>query len=493
MNVFNLLIKSFSSNYQLSSSREDFDIFEQKFCLQSIGVPSELELNQAIESLGDSNSITIYINIDQSDDDITFSKGADYNVFRSDLEIKIGGIEADTVISVKLIVRKHISQNRLAIFSIEDFKSYLEAFSTYDLIDFFSEKINHYNKVIFCSNDIHQNCETASFAFGSTLNEQQVNFALDNETRGIRIKNIQSSTHATSLSDKMLIPDDFHSIRTLPEQLKAIFDKVNFTLIIMAIFDITHLSDNILKFQINGYKSIDGSVDTTLIPVVDYIDEYREIYNWIYRSGNLNDKLGLARNIISLHLDKENDLSFKGNMFNSILSAYKVYEKQNIKQYIEIRNKLSDQLIDYNKRASIIVETFASAFQKSALSVLTLFSSIIALKVLGSSNTSENFVVYSVIFSIVIILISFIYMVISRAEAIEQKKRFATSYENFKERYTDLLNVDDIRRILNEDKEFNADIHFIEKKIINYTALWAVILTLICIFTVLYFLYENIK
>ena len=38
------------------------------------------------------------------------------------------------------------------------------------------------------------------------------------------------------------------------------------------------------------------------------IEEYFEIYKWVYNGGNLNDKIGLARNIISLHFLKKGEL-----------------------------------------------------------------------------------------------------------------------------------------------------------------------------------------
>ncbi|MEZ2338823.1 hypothetical protein AB6735_24445 [Mucilaginibacter sp. RCC_168] len=79
----------------------------------------------------------------------------------------------------------------------------------------------------------------------------------------------------------------------------------------------------------------------------------------------------------------------------------------------------------------------------------------------------------------------------SRTESFEQKERYEKSYQNFKERYTDLLNSEDISRILNEDKEFDADIKYIKKKIKSYTILWIMVLAMITIFIAIYFLNEK--
>ncbi|MCX2432164.1 hypothetical protein [Pedobacter sp. GR22-10] len=485
------LIELFSSKFQLSSSHEDFDFFEQKYTLETIDIPNEQKLNDCIGLFSNRDSISFYVNIDDADDDVTYFEPSDFPVFKANLEVSMRGIETGTPITIKISIRKQVITNRLSICSLLDFATYLESFTTYDLLSFFSEKIAKYETIVFISKQISQTFKSGSLAF-TNLEQEAVTFTVNQETRLNRLTNIKSSTHATLLSDKMVIPEDFDFSPDLESELKTIIQRIQFTLIIFSIFDITHLSENKLTFRLNGYKGIDGAVDITSILIDSYINEYTDIYNWIYQSGNLNDKLGLARNIVSLHLNTANDLSFSGNMFSSILSAYKVYEKQNIKQYIEIRNKLSDQLIDYNKRANSIVESFASTFQKSALSVLTLFSSIIAIKVLGTSTTSGNFVTYSTIFSLIILGISLLYMLISKAEANEQKSRYKSSYLNFKERYTDLLNTDDIRRILNEDKEFEADVKFITKKIKSYTILWSIVLIAIFLFIIMYFINEKL-
>lgn len=73
--------------------------------------------------------------------------------------------------------------------------------------------------------------------------------------------------------------------------------------------------------------------------------------------------MGLARNILSLNFDKEN-LKLSETAFEAIKSGYKIYQKENIKQYIEIRNKISDQLIELQNKADKIVASFVSDYKK---------------------------------------------------------------------------------------------------------------------------------
>jgi hypothetical protein len=489
----NALAELFCISYSLNNCQEDFDVFEVDYKLAFIKIPDEGAIDILFKQFDLTDQCTIYINIDDAEDDLVYSSTTSFAAFKSDLEVKMRGIEDNTPITLKIKVNKCLDNGELNLYSPSHFSAYLSDFNVADLIDFFSEKIKLNGSLILRSNDFTKTVHSGSIAFRNISEDgNQINF-LNETVRTSRLNSYRSLTHAVSLSAKELIPEDFQFNSSPEHGLSTIFERINFALTIIAIFDVTVLTENNLTFKLVGYKAIDGNIDIKTIPVSNYLKEYQAIYDWIYGAGNSTDKMGLARNIISLHLNSPTDLSFSGDMVSSILSAYKVYEKQNIKQYVEIRNKLSDQLIDYNKRANTIVENFAGSFQKSALSVLTLFASIAAMKVLGTTIAPKNFVIYSSIFSLVILIISLVYMFISRADTIEQKKRYERSYKNFKERYTDLLNIQDISRILNDDKEFDEDIKFIKKKIKNYTFLWTIVLIAIGAFVGIYFINEKLE
>ncbi|MGJ1436083.1 hypothetical protein [Sphingobacterium siyangense] len=483
------LIGLFSKSYTIDQTREDFDEFEEIYTLTSCIIPSERESRVIFSSLPKSDSATVRITFEGAEA-LIFTIDTDFAKFESDMDVAIRGNQGKEI-RFKTNIKKKIVDKCIWIYSLKEFENYLNGFKVLDLLDFMSKTIDANGGIVVQSGDIITESWSSSIGFVGTIWDGQNKFSLDQAGRQLRLKSLQSSTHAVSLSEKKLVPDDFLFNAQLFKGLTAIFNKLNLSMIIMAIFDQTTIEGDLLNFKLNGYKGISGSVDLKKINYEECLEEYGKIYRWISQSSNFNDKLGLARNIISLHLNPSNDLSFSGSMYNSILSAYKVYEKQNIKQYIEIRNKLSDQLIDYNKRANAIVEGFASTFQKSALSVLTLFSSIVAIKLLGSSSPSNNFVIYGSIFSFIILFISLAYMIIARYDTFSQRDRYKSSYLNFKERYTDLLNEGDIQRILNNDKEFNEDIQFIRKKIRNYTYLWIIVLVLIFIVVIYYLINET--
>ncbi|WP_211047310.1 hypothetical protein, partial [Pectobacterium versatile] len=58
-----------------------------------------------------------------------------------------------------------------------------------------------------------------------------------------------------------------------------------------------------------------------------------DIYEWIYNQGNFVDKIGLARNIISIHTQDNSILNIPKSVLKSIESSFDIYLKDNVKQY----------------------------------------------------------------------------------------------------------------------------------------------------------------
>lgn len=307
-----------------------------------------------------------------------------------------------------------------------------------------------------------------------------------------RIDKLKLVGNFSLLNTYQYIPEDFHLMHSNNEKATTIFNKLCELFSIGFLFDITNIENDIIKYNINGYKSIFGEFEFK-IHLPNDVEEYFKIYNWCFNEGNFNDKIGLARNIISLHLAEKNNVILNGTPYQSLLSSYKIYEKQNIKQYIEIRNKISEQLLSFNERANKIVETFASGFQKSALALISFYISAIAIKLLGKGEFLNLFTLDATILAVSFITCSFIYFFFSSWEVKVQRNRFIDSYQNMKSRYLDLLDNNDINRILNNDKDYNADLKFINDKKRNYTIIWVSFLGILLVTTIILFVIYNLN
>jgi hypothetical protein len=483
-NFIRCFFPSFSPTKIVENDRE----FVCEFSATTFTSPDTVKAQSAYSFLQSRDQLTFTISFGEANPVSFHSSETDFNNFKSKLDAEYIHQEGEPIGATFIISKSNVS-NHISIYDLDVFFATIDKLLT-------EQSFAIFNRVLSSNHFVNFNVLNLDKAFGSaSIFFVPVGTVAPTAIFSDRQKHLDSVltvSNYANYKDHCLTPDDFkiQTENAKYSKLSLLFNRYATILSVVYLFDITTLKANELDFKINGYKSIKGNVDVTTI-LESETAEYFNIYNWVYTGGNLNDKIGLARNIISLHFTEGGKLELKGNPFQSIQSSYKVYEKQNIKQYIEIRNKIADQLLEFNNRANKVIETFASGFQKSALALITFYFSSIAIKVFGNGNFVNVFTLDTTVLSIVFLIGSFIYYFVAKWEVKEQKKRFVSSYANLKERYTDLLEKDDIQRILNNDREFNADVRFIDDKLKYYSNLWLLFLGVLLFGTLFLFFTYN--
>lgn len=490
MKFYDIFLNAFFSEISLIQEKESDKVFEASFVANNYNEKSIPNIEELLSFLQNRDNLHISIRFGAGDTNVFKSSTSTIEEYKQLLDKEAKFIDDDEI-NIVLTINKAFQDSKCTIYDLETFTISLNKLKAFEFICIYSKifelSTNIKFEVLNLSNSFYSN--TISFC---ALNSNHKNEPF--EKRNDIIENFKSTCHFNQSDKLRLLPNDFFLIK-LDESLLSlneIYKKYSTLLSIIYLFDISNLNENTFEYKINGYKSIKGIIELNKIDF-NKIEEYFKIYKWVYNGGNLNDKIGLARNIISLHFFKKGELELQGNPFQAIQSSYKVYEKQNIKQYIEIRNKISDQLIDFNNRANKIVETFASGFQKSSLALISFYFSAIAIKVLGKGEFTSIFSFDATILSISFLSGSLIYFRVSQWELKEQRKRFVSSYENLKTRYTDLLDADDINRILNNDNEFKEDLKFIDDKKKNYSIMWIAFISILGLTTIFLFICYNLN
>lgn len=490
MNFINDFLEALFSDIKVQSSIENFQEFKAKFSASESKAISPTILNSLFTFLQDRDDLHISVTFGESDPVIFNSTLFDFADFTEKLN-KEAEYLGDETISIVVTINKKTQNSNCTIYDLECFVNTLKSYDVIQFIQIFSKLINSEPNIKLKIFNLETPFYTSTLSFSSLLSNPLPQNA---PKRKEIFESFKSQCHFGNIESFNLIPNDFKLIEKDPKQkdLNTIFDRYSNLLSIIYIFDITSVLNNSLDYKINGYKSLKGISNINNFYKIEF-DEYYKIYDWVYTGGNLNDKIGLARNIISLHFKKAGELLLQGNPFQSVKSSFKVYEKQNIKQYIEIRNKISDQLLEFTNRANKIVETFANGFQKSTLALISFYISTIVIRVLSKGDFVNIFSLDATVLSLAFLGGSIIYYSVSRWEIKEQRKRFVSSYSNLKQRYTDLLEVEDIKRIMNNDAEYKEDIEFIDNKTKIYSIMWISIVVLLSTSTIFLFLIYNIK
>ena len=103
---------------------------------------------------------------------------------------------------------------------------------------------------------------------------------------------------------------------------------------------------------------------------------------------------------------------------------------------------------------------------------MSFFISVIFLKVISKGTFNGIVTTDILIISYGILSISLVLLWVSYIETNADRSRFKQSYSSLKSRYKDLLNENDLNRILQNDKVHNDDIAHIDSKKVLYRNAW---------------------
>jgi hypothetical protein len=482
---FENIAKSFSSDYQNLHFEETFDQVELEFEGSNLYLPDIAVLNELFFFLPSRDTFLIIINIDDSPTQYLQSGENSYNEFLQDCMGKYD-VRENKTIKIKISINKSNENGIISVYSIQDFEGYLENQTIKGFLFVLSKCFAQNGFIVFEIQDETINLKTKSIWFVNKKIEfkpEEINF------RELRTHQSKNTSYNKILTDYDFIPEDFIITVNInsTSKLVTLLHKMELLYSFFYLCDFTEINENsTISYKWNGYKSVSATIDIKDIDLASHAI-YSKIYDWTYTGGNIYDKINLARNIISLHLNVST-LNIPESTFHSVQSNFSLYLKENIRQYIDIRNKIFDQLLNFKDRADKIIDNFAGDFKKSLLAFVSFYATVIVIRVVSKGDFAGAFTLETTILSLIFLLITLLIMLASKWELKKQSINYKETYQNLKDRYSDLLNRDDINKILNNDNDFSNNIKYINEKEKIYTRIW--IASLILIFLVTLVLYD---
>ena len=189
--------------------------------------------------------------------------------------------------------------------------------------------------------------------------------------------------------------------------------------------------------------------------------------------GYVADKFSIARNILSLNLDTTQIL-ITSHIIEAIKSNFRVYEKENVQQYIQLRNEISNLLIDLQAKINDIAQNFTTDFKNNLLVLVSFFASVIVFGVISEASPFAYFSDHIIILSWCFLLISLLYRRYSYSELNKKNKLFYKHYEQIKDRYRALLDDVELNNIFEECNPDKYESHqsYIEWQKCWFSRLW---------------------
>lgn len=480
MDIKDSIISTFTNKPTLISESENNSEYIAKYSCEELHAPGISQLLQALSRIPgrDRPKITLQYSHTEDNDVLERSEQKELEAFVNNIDINLLHTEKEeTTITVKITKIPH--DQILSIYSIEAISKFLadkSINSTLIKIKNLSEKANTLELL-----DKTQSFSTALFFFKNrdTLTKQRPPKILRDDL----ILKREKSTNFANSAQHNFIPEDFRVITgSLPPELQHTFTLLLLASSLIFICDYSRiLETGDIKLKLNGYKTIENTISSTQNPtsIENAALIFFEIYHWTYNDGSTIDKIGIARNIISIHLEKDSFISIPKETIASISSGYQIYLKDNLKQYIEIKNKISESIQKSSEKASDLAKNVGTAFRSSIFAIYSFFFSIFLFRIVsGKSPTLEvTEEIYWIFFAF--LCISILVCFYSINELSDERSRLQSSYTNIKNRYKDLITEKDLSKILNEDLDHISDIDYINRRGRKTQILWAVSLFII--------------
>ncbi|EKN3469703.1 hypothetical protein OZ827_004050 [Yersinia enterocolitica] len=409
---------------------------------------------------------------------IEFDQSSDFNSIIRQINEQLPFYDEDlnNTLTIKIFKRKSHEINNIT--HIFDLRSYLKLWDDVSFLELllFLNSFNNDKKVLFKSWEFISDFNTSQYYFTSDLERSLSSLDIDERKKIFERRN--KSCHFTNASTFKFNPDDFFFLNDIIHS--SIKNKFKYLLVVFTIIYLSDYSEIItnndnslsLEYKMKGYRLINNITNLKDIDV-STSDELHSIYQWVYNQGNFVDKVGLARNIISIHMAGSDITSLTQGTLTSIESGYDIYLKENVKQYIEIKNKISELLIAQTDKASDITKNMFSTLKTSFWSIITFFITVILVKLVSVKDSSSGIISGEIfIITLVFITFSFVYLIITNNEVGEEKKRLFDRYNTIKSRYKDLLNEDDLNKVIDTSTLQKNDGRYIDKRRKTYKWTW---------------------
>lgn len=379
-------------------------------------------------------------------------------------------------------IKKNIQNNKLTIYEYDLFYGFLNDLSLRQFYYAINRILNQYMVFEFYSDSITP-FETNSL---SVVRHGSIEHKTSAVRDSKKILYCKSNTQWNDLDREILPEDFFTNERTSP--LAVLFRKACTIYCAMFVCDNSMLDNSALDLRLCGFKSLHTRINLDKIQNVTVedalCDKWFKIYEWCYSAGYVPNKLNIARNIISLNCTKESILEINDSTLSAIESNFKIFEQDNVRQYIKVRNEVSQHLLDLQDKINAMVEGFTGEFKKNIVAVFTFFLTLVVVRVVAKGDFLGGFSVPVIQLSFIFILISFVVLIFSRKELSKKEKLYDKHYNQLKERYSFLLSEDEIKKVFEDcdPKKHESHANYIEWQKKVYTWLWGSSLVMLTVF-----------
>ncbi|HEL3259283.1 TPA: hypothetical protein UMH03_000104 [Stenotrophomonas maltophilia] len=272
-----------------------------------------------------------------------------------------------TELSYTLTIWKEVGNSVLSIYSLSDFSDYVTGESLKQVLALIGHRFT--DRLIFECFEPVVEFGTGTIQF---LTSAQVSaFSPVVRDRVSELAVLRENSHTVGTDSKLIPSDVYLTSRSDLPGLNQFFDEAAAALSVVFLANNTVLHDsNELEYRLVGYKSIVGVVALAKLSLS--VNALHRIYLWAYSAGGNSDRIGLARNVISLHVECLASIGEGQGLWNAIQSNYQIYLKGNISAYLEVKSRIAELLVEASVGAHAAARNLVASL-KGGIGVMGTF------------------------------------------------------------------------------------------------------------------------
>lgn len=476
-----------------SKSKEDLLRFEGEVCFILTKIPSVDDLHAALPYISERDTWRLRLLLDDGDDLFDLRKGLDI-----DANYDTGKLEPYINDDVRLVysVDKYKESGVLTIYNHGAFLEYIKELYANDFISVLKNNLDE--KLIF---EFWEG-ETERFSTSS------VAFIKHGDPLPLLYREEQNTSRTDDCKEQCqwnnklaaVLPEDVRIIRRDEAgELAKVFDQLCLLLSAVYVADFSSVDKNGITLRMSGFKMMVTECPSSQLKALSFdenaVEQWYRIYDWSYTGGYITDRLSIARNLITLNSPDTEKLSLNASTFDAIKSNFKIFEKDNVRQYIKVRNEVSKTLLDLQDKINSTVESFTGDFRKSVVGLGTFFLTLVVVRVVAGREWTGAFSSQIVGLSFIFVTLSAVILCFSRAAINRKEKLFNKHYDQLRKRYEALLSKEELDELFKDGNPNKVGSHSNYIKFLKnvYTWIWGGFLVAISVFLVLVWCYNHFE
>lgn len=403
------------------------------------------------------------------------------NSFWSEYKSFMDNIDDDDFVveyKLEITIKKTPKNNVLSIYSLDCFTKYLNTLKFSDIF----KLLYKYKNISFeiLDKSVSINSCTNSFYFYTCHKEQYTLINSENKLLDFHSENCNFLNRINFQFE----PNDFKLNINYNNDLCKLFNKMYITFCLIYIFDVSEIKDNTLELLLYGKVMNKFTIDLKQVDF-DNLNIYTDIFNWIYNSKNIVDKLLIARNVLLVNLIKESSIDIPSSILSTIKSNFKIYTTDNYEKYVNSKTSAIANLLDIQNKIFELSDKLSENFIKNITAVGSFIFTVIVLNQVGNGTFTDIFSKDVTLISIMLIILSFIFLNYTLNDIKTKKKNLKSLQNNINKIYKDILSKETLDEITEKNEYYSETITLLDIKIKSHTRKWILCIIIFWITTVI--------